>query len=254
MGGVRVVSFNIQHGTDDRGRPALDRVGAVLAGLRPDLVGLQEVDQGFGERSGWADQAAVLAERLGLEAVFLPTITRGRGGYGNAILSRFPVLEADLGPLPTRDTEEDRAVIRALVETPDGPLHMLNTHLNHLPWDGAGRERQLTAIGRFVKRLRTSSPAPVVLTGDFNAPPGRGELVPLRRVLNDAWTAVNGPFARLSWLYGRAPGGTFPSIWPVRRIDYVFVSPDLVPVAAFVPGGRASDHRPMVVDLRTAAL
>ncbi|GLZ78893.1 metal-dependent hydrolase [Actinorhabdospora filicis] len=254
MGSVRVVSYNIHHGADDRNRPSLDRIGAALARLAPDLVGLQEVDRRYGERSGWADQAGELGERLGMEAVFLPSIRRGDGGYGNAILSRFPVLDSELAALPTRDSEEDRAVIRALVSTPDGPLHMVNTHLNHLPWDGAGRSRQLVAVGEFIARARQGRPAPVVLTGDFNAPPRRGELVPLRQVLNDGWAAVRpGPLGWLSWFWGRAPGGTFPSVWPVRRIDYVHVSPELVPVAAFSPRGRASDHRPIVVDLRVGA-
>ena len=249
---VRVATYNIHHGADDRNRPSLDRIGAALSALHADVIGLQEVDCQYGDRSEWADQPAELAERLGMTPVFLPTIPHGEGGYGNAILSRFPVESRRLVPLPTTDGQEDRAATHVLLSGPGGPLHMVNTHLNHLPWDGAGRARQLAVLTDLIAKVRAETPAPLVLTGDFNAPPRRSELIAVRDVVNDSWLSLHRRLGWLSWLVLRAPGGTFPSIWPVRRIDYVYATPELVPVATHVPRGRASDHRPLVVELRLA--
>ncbi|MEV0647075.1 endonuclease/exonuclease/phosphatase family protein [Phytomonospora sp. NPDC050363] len=250
MPSLRVATYNIHHGTDDRGRPSLDRIAAALAALRPDVVGLQEVDSRYGTRSAWADQPAELAEVLGATALFHPTIPSGENGYGNAVITRFPVESHRFVPLPTLDTQEDRGALHALLSTPHGPLHVVNTHLNHLPWDGAGRSRQLAVVSRLIEEVRAETPAPLVLTGDFNAPPARSELSAVRDVLNDSWAGVHTGPRWLRWFTLRAPGGTFPSIWPVRRIDYVFATPDLQPVATTIPRGRASDHRPLAVDLR----
>ncbi|GIG64593.1 endonuclease/exonuclease/phosphatase family protein [Phytomonospora endophytica] len=250
MSSLRVATYNIHHGTDIRKRPSLDRITTALTALKPDITGLQEADAHYGERSNWADQPAELAEALGATPLFGPTIPRENGGYGIAVLTRFPVLTHRFITLPTRDTEEDRGALHALLDTPDGPLHIVNTHLNHLPWDGAGRARQLAVIGELITTVRTETPAPLILTGDFNAPPGRSELIPVRDVLNDGWATVHTGPRWLTWLLARAPGGTFPSMWPVRRIDYVFATPEYAAVSTTIPRTSASDHRPLAVDLR----
>ena len=250
MASLRVATYNIHHGTDIRKRPSLDRITAALTALEPDITGLQEVDSRYGPRSDWADQPAEIAAALGATALFGPTIPNDEGGYGITILTRFPVESHRFISLPTKDTEEDRGALHALLTTPDGPLHVVNTHLHPLPWDGAGRARQLTVIGDLIAKVRAETPAPVILTGDFNAPPGRSELIPLRDVLNDGWRTVHTGPRWLSWLLARAPGGTFPSVWPVRRIDYVFATPEYSAVATTIPSTRASDHRPLAVDLR----
>lgn len=250
MPSLRVATYNIHHGTDIRNRPSLDRIAAALTALAPDICGLQEVDSRYGPRSDWADQPAALAAALGATPLFAPTIPTEQGGYGIALLTRHPVVSHRFVSLPTKDTEEDRGALHALLTTPDGPLHVVNTHLNHLPWDGAGRARQLAVIRELIAEVRAETPAPVILTGDFNAPPGRSELIPVRDVLNDGWASVHSGLRRLTWLLARAPGGTFPSVWPIRRIDYVFATPEYSAVAAAIPRTHASDHRPLAVDLR----
>src|ERR1043165_3411591 len=119
MPSLRVATYNIHHGTDIRKRPSLDRITAALAALKPDIAGLQEVDSHYGERSDWADQPAEIASAIGATPLFGPTIPRERGGYGIAILTRFPVETHRFVSLPTRDTEEDRGALHALLTTPD---------------------------------------------------------------------------------------------------------------------------------------
>jgi endonuclease/exonuclease/phosphatase (EEP) superfamily protein YafD len=82
-------------------------------------------------------------------------------------------------------------------------------------------------------------PAPVILVGDFNTPPGSPELAPLLVSFTDCWAAV-----------GKGPGLTCPARSPEARIDFVLASDGVVPVSAFVGETDASDHRPVMVDVR----
>lgn len=66
---LRVVSYNIHHGTDVYGNPSLERIAEVLASLDADIIALQEVDMNH-PRSGRKNQAAELARRLDMGYVF----------------------------------------------------------------------------------------------------------------------------------------------------------------------------------------
>src|SRR5438132_771197 len=91
---LRVMTYNIESG-----RGALDGTVAAIRASAPDVVGLQEVDVHWAERSGFADQAAILGERLGMEVRFariyeIPNDDPARPPrqFGVALLSRFPVV------------------------------------------------------------------------------------------------------------------------------------------------------------------
>lgn len=235
---LRVVTFNIRHG---RGRSGVDlrRTAATLAALDADVICLQEVDRHYSERSGWADQAADLAAALGMTAVYGVALRRAAvepGGrpreYGNAILSRTAVGRHRVVALPGRPRSEPRSVVIASLA--DG-LHVACAHLQHD--SAAARVEQIAVL---VGAL--GSDGPVVLAGDLNASPDAPELAVLRERLVDCWHRV-----------GRGRGATFPSRFPVRRIDYVFASAELRPVAADVVPTDASDHRALVVDLERSA-
>ena len=75
---LRVATYNIHHGADGRDRLDLARIAETLAGLRADVIGLQEVDVAFGARSAFEDQAAGLAEMLGLRGCSAPRSTTRR--------------------------------------------------------------------------------------------------------------------------------------------------------------------------------
>ena len=79
---------------------------------------------------------------------------------------------------------------------------------------------------------------PQTLVGDLNALPEAPELAPLYERYNDAWP-----------LGGEGPGYTIGAENPTRRIDYVFVTPDVAVRSASVPRTLASDHLPVVADL-----
>ncbi|MBA2390964.1 MAG: endonuclease/exonuclease/phosphatase family protein [Geodermatophilaceae bacterium] len=231
---LRVATFNIAHGRGRGGVVGLRRTTATLASLDADIICLQEVDRHYSERSGWADQATELAAALGMTAVWGVAMRRpsARPGqppaeYGNAILTRLPVVEQRVVRLPGRPPAEPRSMVIAALA---GGLHVACLHLQH---DSAPARAEQLAVA-----LQELPEAPVMLAGDFNATPDAPELGPVRERLVDCWDSA-----------GRGRGASFPSRFPLRRLDYVFVSLGLSARRAAVVPTTASDHRPLVVDL-----
>ncbi|TMR99793.1 endonuclease/exonuclease/phosphatase family protein [Nonomuraea basaltis] len=236
---IRVASFNIHHaqGVDDK--LDLQRVADVIRTGGADIVGLQEVDRHWSERSEFADQASWLAERLHMHVVYganldLDPLTPGapRRQYGTAILSRYPILDWDNTLLPRYDGHEQRGLLRALVQVRGVRVQVFNTHLQHN--NANERLEQVRAI----QPLVAPREEPVVLTGDLNARPDAPEIRALSESLTDAWPRA-----------GAGDGYTYPVAVPSARIDYVFTSADVRVKSATVATSDASDHLPLFVDL-----
>ncbi|MFC4119022.1 endonuclease/exonuclease/phosphatase family protein [Nonomuraea zeae] len=236
---VRVATFNLHHaqGTDDR--LDLERVAGVIRTGGADIVGLQEVDRHWSERSELADQAAWLAERLRMHVVYganldLDPLTGGapRRQYGTAILSRYPILDWENTLLPRYDGHEQRGLLRAQVQVRGVRVQVFNTHLQHN--DANERLDQVRAI----QPLVAAHEGPVVLTGDLNARPEAPEIRALSETLADTWSRA-----------GSGDGFTHPATGPEARIDYVFTSADVEVRSATVVASDASDHLPLFADL-----
>ncbi len=228
---LRVVSWNVHGcvGTDGRFDPA--RTAAALAALAPDVALLQEVGDSRGVHPP-VDQATTLSEKLGLACAVGITMRASVHGYGNATLTRFAVLDSDSIDLSVWG-REPRLCLRTVVGRDDLRLVTLNVHL------GLGaeeRRRQLRALLPTV----IYGERPLLVGGDFNDfPPGPVTLT-LRSWLRD--TTRRRPRAR-----------TYPSRWPLLRLDRVYVTPSLLVHAARVVRNpelaRASDHLPVLVEL-----
>lgn len=238
---LRVATFNIHHGVGSDGVLDLGRTAAAVAALDADVVALQEVDRFWGQRSAHADQAGDLASRLGMHLAYGASLERApRPGddhprqYGSALLSRHPVLAGGTTLLPRRRGEQ-RSLLDARITTPAGSVRVLVTHLQNR--SRAERRSQARAIARAF----AADGVPLVLLGDLNARPRAREVRTLTRYLVDAWVVG-----------GAGAGPTYPARAPGVRIDYVLVSPGLEVVYAHVPLTDASDHRPVVADLRVA--
>jgi endonuclease/exonuclease/phosphatase family metal-dependent hydrolase len=240
----RVVSWNIHKGIGgvDR-RYRLDRVVELLTSLAPDIAMLQEVSEDM-PRSHFHDQPSALAEALGMpHLAFGPEHRFRMGGYGNAILSRWPLTDVSRVDL-TIGTRKKRGAItaRAHVHTAHHTrsLVLVNMHLGL-----AGSER-----GQQLERFLASHPfahlqrrTPIVLAGD----------------LNDVWGSL-GPRYLVPAGFGRAGSliNTFPAALPMRPLDGVFVRGDLEARQTHVPRSRlakqASDHLPLIADLNLTGL
>lgn len=209
-----------------------------LAELAPDVVGLQEVMRlvrpGHVEPlSPEHDQAAEVAGELGYAIAYAPAADYGKGlVMGNAILSRFPIIESRSEPLPHAGTGEPRSLGYALVATEWGELPVFVTHFNWRFEHGFARLAQAIYVAGRVDELAPPQAGylPPILLGDFNAAPEADEI----RFLTGL-SVQNGRSAYFAdaWVYGGdgGPGATFDprndyaraNREPARRIDYIFV-------------------------------
>jgi endonuclease/exonuclease/phosphatase family metal-dependent hydrolase len=245
---VRLVTFNIHHGVGDDGRHDLPRLARLLAESDPDVICLQEVDRHFGERSEHVDQALLLSRALDMELAWAPSIDHPRAGgaerqqYGNALLSRLPVLGSDVHPLP--GDGEPRSALRAVVGSAEGALTVTTTHLSSR--SATDRAAQAAAVAAL-----HGPGTPGVLVGDLNADVGAGELDVLRERFTDAWEAAAARSDQVGRFSLRAGQGlTHPARRPRVRIDQVWVTPGVaVRDARVLDGSATSDHHPLLVDL-----
>ncbi len=293
---MRIMTYNIQYGKGRDGFYDIRRIAEAVA--ESDIVGLQEIEA-FWERSGGIDQVDAIVEHLaGTGQQFFSTfgatidihrLVRTQEGerlqrrrFGNAILSRWPILSARTFLFPTKLTPLNahsiqRGVTEAVVDCPSGPLRIYTSHLSHL-----GEEERLQQA-RFVLDLHRNAayngpaafgdhpdsswledplpPVPVdaVFMGDFNTLPHSevhaaltgahhphyGSLLDPERFV-DAWLALGLSEDEGATLYGDwdSKSGT--------RIDYIMVSASLAGrlMAAEVKRDvDASDHQPLLVTL-----
>jgi endonuclease/exonuclease/phosphatase family metal-dependent hydrolase len=245
---VRLVTFNIHHGVGDDGRHDLPRLARVLAAADADVICLQEVDRHFGDRSENVDQGLLLARALDMQLAWGPAIDeprpdgRPRGEYGNALLSRLPILVSDVHRLP--GAGEPRCALRTMIELDGGALWVTNTHLSR---KSGARAAQVAALAG----LHTAPMETGVVVGDFNTTADAADLVALRRGFTDAWELAGEREDRSGWRFWQHDdGNTHPARSPHRRIDQVWVTPGIaVSTAQVLDGGGASDHLPLMVDL-----
>ncbi|MGP3924596.1 endonuclease/exonuclease/phosphatase family protein [Streptomyces sp. 8N616] len=247
---LRVATYNIHAGAGYDQVFDIQRTAQAIRALDADVIGLQEVDVHWGERSEWRDLARELARSLGMRIYFAPIYSLDppapgapRREYGVAMLSRFSILSTtnheitrlstqDPNPVPAPAPGFGEAVVRAHGVN----VHVYATHLDYRT-DPAVRRAQVADTRRIMAEdcdRRGRCPRQV-LVGDFNAEPEAAELAPLWERLTDAAP--------------RDGGLTYPAKDPLKRIDYVTVSDGIRVRDAAVAGTLASDHRPLVADL-----
>jgi endonuclease/exonuclease/phosphatase family metal-dependent hydrolase len=239
-----------------------------LRHLDADVVALQEV---YADQAG-GDDAVRLGDRLGHHVVRSLAAPGPGGTIGNALLSRWPVIEKGALPLPNADGQAGhRQGLWAVLEAPFARIPVIATHLAFRFDESAVRQQQARALLALAAGLR-SDPGrdpPIVLCGDLNAVPdsdeirlltGRSEAVVPGLVFNDCWPQVCQDSGH-TWV--RRNPYLQNSVWPERRLDYVLVSwprpaPLGNPVQAFLVGDGPvdglwpSDHLGVAVDLRAA--
>ncbi len=232
---VRVLSYNIHHGEGVDGVFDLERLARVILTADPDLVALQEVDRTTTRSSG-VDQAAELGRLTGMHAVFGKAMDHAGGGYGEAVLSRWPILKMDNHILPASEGNEPRAALTVRVEIGETgrEIIFIGTHLDHTR-DPTDRKAQALRINEV---FLSESRLPMILVGDLNAQPESEPIGILLEVWSDA--AIGNPEP------------TSPSEGPTRRIDYVLFRPAdawRVVEVRVLDEEIASDHRPLLVVL-----
>src|ERR671910_2072143 len=123
---LRVVTYNIHRcrGLDGRTRP--ERIAAVLATIKADIVALQEVIGASPLKPG---QAAEIGAALGMGWVMASTRHIRNALYGNVVLSHFPVKHHQQHDLSWKTCEPRLAQRVDLQIDADDVLHFYNVHL-----------------------------------------------------------------------------------------------------------------------------
>lgn len=238
---LRVMTWNIHKGIGgiDR-RYDLGRTIAVIESAQADIVLLQEVAQGMPALRR-DDQVDLLTQNFGGYGAFHPEHQFRHGGYGNLILSRWPLDSLSHVDL-TIGFRKTRGLLQAHVRAKlDGHQHTLIVHNLHLGLATSERSLQLQRFLASRPFLRVHHTTPVVLGGD----------------LNDVWGSL-GPkhLAPAGFHRAGALMRSFPAAMPLRPLDGLFFRGNLQAVSTTLvstPLARsASDHLPLVADFRLA--
>ena len=240
---VRVLTYNVHRCVGADRVLDVGRVADVIASQSPDIVALQELDVGRA-RTGGVDQAHQLAQRLGMAFHFHAALKVEEELFGDAVLTHLPERLVKVGALPghPRLTRlEPRGALWVAIQAAGVELQVINTHLGLVP-----REQQLQAAALAGPEWVGAAPAeaPMVVLGDFNATPRTVAYRSLASRLSECRRAV------------RVAAPTFPARMPVLAIDHVFVRGLVVERVSTPTRAKArvaSDHLPLVVDLRVAA-
>jgi endonuclease/exonuclease/phosphatase family metal-dependent hydrolase len=226
-----VASYNIHRGIGLDRKRDLDRIAQVIAEMNPDVVGLQEVVREDGVAH--ADQATYLGETLGMRVVMGETRSYGSGTYGNAVLTRLPVLSSVRCDLSCHG-REPRGCLRVDLDLDHTAVHLFNCHFGLAFHE---RRAQLDLLAGFLQAADCEGPR--LLVGDFN----EWHRGPVTRRLRRVFSS---PMRRMR--------RTHPAVFPIFRLDRIYWDVELQGEAFHVHRSRlarvASDHLPVVARLR----
>ena len=245
---LRVVTLNIHKGLSQFNRRVV--IHELREGLRllgPDLVFLQEV-QGLNERhamryASWPGQAQhefLAGEEL--QHVYGRNRVHQHGHYGNALLSRYPILSHENQDISDHRFER-RGMLHSVVKVPGWKrnLHCLCVHLS---LHERGRRRQLDAIAARLETI-VEREQPAIVAGDFNDWRVRASAILERKLgMSEVSVASRGRHSR-----------TFPSLLPLLQLDRIYVRGFRVASARVhrgPPWSLLSDHLALSADLERA--
>ncbi|MBM7601920.1 endonuclease/exonuclease/phosphatase family metal-dependent hydrolase [Virgibacillus halotolerans] len=242
-----VTTYNLQAGMGTDGKYDLDRIANTIRETGADIIGLEEVDVHWGDRSEYENTIKLLAEKLDMEYFFAPIYDldpsvpgEPRQQFGVAVLSKYPISHAenhDITRLSTQDPDPEPELapgfLEAQIDVDGAEVWFYVTHLDYRA-DPIVREMQVSDMLAIMSDHHYN-----ILVGDMNASPDAEELAPLFYWFDDAWDKTQ----------DQQLGYTFPTEDPIKRIDYVLTSPRMNVNDTFITLSQASDHLPVTADI-----
>lgn len=232
---IRVLSYNIHHGEGMDGKLDLERIAKVVLSVNPSIVALQEVDRGV-LRTKKVDEPGELARLTRMTPIFERNIVFQYGDYGNAVLTRLPVIRHRNVHVPSHYAGEQRGALVIDLQAPDArktPIRFMATHIDYRPDDA----ERMDSVKKLEEVAREEPAIPTILAGDLNSFPDSRVM----QAFGENWTRTDAT-ALL----------TYPADRPARQIDYVLVRPAnrwKVVETRVLEEPVASDHRPLLVVL-----
>lgn len=247
---VTVMSYNIRYGRGTDFKVDLDRIIRTIREADADIIGMQEVDKETSRVNG-IDSAKYIAEKLGMNYVYGPNIAVGGGEFGNAIISRYPINFFKNYRLSWQTGHEYRGFLLAKIKVEDRNIYFASTHLTHK--NAKLRIEQVKDILKITRQLTD----PLIIVGDFNARAVTIPIMLMNREYNDAHSLYKmvADYRNLSYEDMFDSKYTFSSTNPNCRIDYIFLSDDLIldteiEGAFQVLPSEGSDHLPVVAKVK----
>ena len=218
---IRIGTYNIFHA--EYVKEDIGAIGRALSDLGIEIAGLQEVDVGT-ERMEGLDTLRMIAEAGGYPYyTFSKALDLSGGGYGTAIVSRYPIISTDTKSLYSADLEP-RAIGCAVIDIGEKKLPFFNTHVSY-------ENREIRSIQLSEISTLTGNFHEFVLTGDFN-------------------TADLSEFSVFKNLKTVNPN-LFPSFYKTESaIDHIFLTPNIGCIDAQMPKLTFSDHYPIWADVQ----
>lgn len=237
---LRVASFNIAAGKVSK----MTEIAKAIKAMNVDIVALQEVDK-LTARSGKVDQIAELMKLTGMHGVFGRAIDYDGGEYGLAYLSKYPIKDQVIYPLPSGQREQRIAFV-AKVDVPNfaAPITVVNAHLDTKE-DPAMRLDQVRELNDRTIEIRGIK----LLFGDMNDVPQSVTWQELNRYWNDIQPE-------------NVDGRSWPAENAEIKVDYIFTGnaqrwhldsltiPNTTGEWAGINWPQVSDHLPIVAELR----
>lgn len=240
---LRVLTVNVHKGFSPLNRRyVLPELREAVRSHHADVVFLQEVLGSHSRHAerypGWSPlpQYEFLADSLWPVFAYGRNAVYPHGEHGNALLSKFPILQHRNLDISVGDSEE-RGLLHSILELPGA--RQLHTVCVHLGLDERQRSQQLKLLCQLLDSLPAE--APVVVAGDFND----------WRQRADRLLAACGLVEVFSQAFG-APARSFPARWPLLRLDRIYLrnarsrAPE---VMGRKPWSHLSDHLPLCVEV-----
>lgn len=239
---IRFVSYNVHSAFDIDGNLDVASIAQVIDDTRADVVGLQEVPRGQ-LLSANIDLLTLLQLELGFEHIAFFGTTDPV--WGNAILSRYPIIDVGTDYLPRVGTPMRRGYLGALLAVGDLEILVISTHLQHVnDSDVHDEDPEADLLSVHTEQINVileqwGGQTPAVLMGDFNARPKWAQIAMITSAgWVDTWVEA-----------GSGDGFTSNSVDPRYRIDYIFHTSDITADDVGVIQSTASDHFAVVADL-----
>ena len=212
---LRVLTYNIQQGYTAAGQKGFHDQAVLIYDLSPDIIGLQESDTAR-IAGGNADVVRYFADQFDYHSYYGPSTVTGT--FGIALLSRYPIENPQTFFLYSEG--EQTAAIVATIRAGGTPYTVLVTHL--------GNDGPLIQQQQVLEILEGREN--VIAMGDFNFRPGSEQYALTTAQYEDAWEVAN------------VQEQETPALNPGRKIDHIFITPEMPVVRGYFIAPGPSDH------------
>lgn len=232
---LKIMTFNTQHCKNFITKKIdYENVINMIKKYNPDIIGLNEIYGKGYDRNIQASQADEIARDLGYYSYFGKATRLLFKPYGNAILSKYPILNAGIIKIPypiiRKGTNyyERRSIIKANININNETITIFVTHL------GLNKDEQQNGIKTLLENIDNKN---TIIMGDFNVSPDNILLKQVKDITTDAASKFS------TELF------SFPSNNPHIKYDYIFTSKDINIISADIPNEMVSDHRPHIAQI-----